>query len=743
MNGPVNSFLGGRACSAAASIGHDASASVLDTEGSVSVTTIEAESPVTSTGASANVELTVTSMSGLLEEAGGRGKGRRGRPKGSGERGTGGEGGGKGTVKGKQLRLLLEEVGGEGLVGEGGEEGIGADGSVGKRNPDLELRTVGEGSIQSDSNGSSNNAVSEVVVVRRTRGRRKTAELTEKKEEGEMEGAKGGENLVAEAREEGREADSRMRTESPDSILPTTTGEAPQKSPTVDGGDSLLKFLQNLALEAVGGSDTEGERGPHVPAPTALDPMELRKRAWHADISQRHPKGAVILGVDPDVLGAVAVLFVRPRRKQEVEGCAVSVVNTRTGREEEQGDGAEKVLRVQSCFEATQNATASEWEERLTVAAAEAAREGGGGGSGRGAVEEEGEGEEDCERVWEVEGGMEGWTRILTGEDGADGLEEGRSTVYGQIHDVPYELVSVGASNRKRHCAQAIAALLHQLPPAPGMNGLVTTCTAPGGSYEAPLEAQEALRPGHSFSPAPVATCTGALVVSPPFSPSYPLLIPFLTPCSSHSLPYPLLFSFPSLSPALLLPSPPPSCSSAGPFSPHLLLPFAASLPLSTPITISVRLAYVEQARPFPSDGKQGWYGCGFGFGVWMGVLAASGFEVTAVTSVRWKAAIRSQAPLAFTSKEDSRQLALSLFPSLATQLKRKKDHGRAEALLIATYGTNLWPSSGEKSKKTRSRAKAATGEAVRTGGEGMEDGSSRMEVKEDSVPWSMPLPVI
>ncbi|CAI5518444.1 unnamed protein product [Closterium sp. Naga37s-1] len=87
-------------------------------------------------------------------------------------------------------------------------------------------------------------------------------------------------------------------------------------------------------------------------------------------------------------------------------------------------------------------------------------------------------------------------------------------------------------------------------------------------------------------------------------------------------------------------------------------------------------------------------------------------------------------------------QLALSLFPSLAAQLKRKKDHGRAEALLIATYGTNLWPPSGKKAKKTRGRAKAAIGEAVRTG-EGMEDGSSRMEAKEDSEPWSMPLPVI
>ncbi|CAI5508112.1 unnamed protein product [Closterium sp. Naga37s-1] len=721
------------------------------------------------------------SMTGSLEEAGGRGKGRSGRPRGGEEGETRGEGEGGGRGKGKQLSVLVEKVGGGGLE-EGGEEGRGADG---KAYPVLDFHhTIGEtsvlrGSNGSDSNGSdfsSSDTVGEAVVVRRTRGRRKSAKLTEKKEDVE----KGGERFVVEVSEEGRGADGRVGTESLDSVLHSIgyeairgdstendstksdsngseavgdvvvvrrtrgrrksvagltqkkedvegeeggdakgkTFETSQKSelaqriedvegeeggdrkgkkkgmgrrkakdasvndteekgnfradddmrmgvrsenaaaicadvgdpvcgdvainPPEDGdGNSLLKYLQNLALEAMGSSDTEGEKGlhvpaptaldpmesrkrawhaditqrhpqgavilgvdpdvlgsnPDVPAPTALDPMESRKRAWHADITQRHPQGAVILGVDPDVLGALAVLFVKPRRKQEAESCAVSVVNTGSGREEEQGDGAEKALRVQSCSEAifeapqkalrvqscseaAQHAATSEWEERLTVAAAEA-----------------------------------------------------------------------------------------------------------------------------SFR-----------------LPSHPLT----------------LFSFPSLPPALLLPAPPPSCSSADPFSPHLLLPFSASLPLSTPITASVRLAYVEQARPFPSDGKLGWYGCGFGFGVWMGVLAASGFDVTAVTSVRWKAAIRSQAQLAFTSKEDSRQLALSLFRSLAAQLKRKKDHGRAEALLIATYGTNLWPPSGEKAKKTRSRAKAATGEAVRTD-EGMEDGSSRMEAKEDLVPITMP----
>ncbi|RZB66547.1 Holliday junction resolvase MOC1, chloroplastic [Glycine soja] len=36
---------------------------------------------------------------------------------------------------------------------------------------------------------------------------------------------------------------------------------------------------------------------------------------------------------------------------------------------------------------------------------------------------------------------------------------------------------------------------------------------------------------------------------------------------------------------------------------------------------------------------------------------------------------------------DDSRRLASTLFPSMTSMLSRKKDHGRAEALLIAAYG--------------------------------------------------------
>ncbi|XXG52849.1 hypothetical protein AAC387_Pa03g1055 [Persea americana] len=96
-------------------------------------------------------------------------------------------------------------------------------------------------------------------------------------------------------------------------------------------------------------------------------------------------------------------------------------------------------------------------------------------------------------------------------------------------------------------------------------------------------------------------------------------------------------------------------------------------------------IAYIEQSRPFPKDGKQGWWSGGFSYGLWIGILVASGFSVVPVSSLLWK----NQFELCGSSsnKDDSRRAASALFPSLSSLLKRKKDHGRAEALLIAAYG--------------------------------------------------------
>ncbi|CAA6669164.1 unnamed protein product [Spirodela intermedia] len=91
--------------------------------------------------------------------------------------------------------------------------------------------------------------------------------------------------------------------------------------------------------------------------------------------------------------------------------------------------------------------------------------------------------------------------------------------------------------------------------------------------------------------------------------------------------------------------------------------------------------AYIEQSMPFPQDGKQGWWSGGYTYGLWIGILVASGFSVVPVSSRSWKDHFELFG---------SREAAIALFPSLESQLRRKKDHGRAEALLIAAYGKGL-----------------------------------------------------
>lgn len=95
--------------------------------------------------------------------------------------------------------------------------------------------------------------------------------------------------------------------------------------------------------------------------------------------------------------------------------------------------------------------------------------------------------------------------------------------------------------------------------------------------------------------------------------------------------------------------------------------------------------AYIEQSIPYPKDGKQGWWSGGFGYGLWIGILVASGFSVIPVPSIVWKNVFKLSG--SSSTKDDSREVASMMFPSLSSQLKRKKDHGRAEALLIAAYG--------------------------------------------------------
>ena len=77
----------------------------------------------------------------------------------------------------------------------------------------------------------------------------------------------------------------------------------------------------------------------------------------------------------------------------------------------------------------------------------------------------------------------------------------------------------------------------------------------------------------------------------------------------------------------------------------------------------------------------------GFKYGRAVGAIEAaitlSGIPVTIVEPSMWKRFWR----LPGKDKESSRQQALQLFPAAHAALARKKDHGRAEASLIALYG--------------------------------------------------------
>ena len=93
---------------------------------------------------------------------------------------------------------------------------------------------------------------------------------------------------------------------------------------------------------------------------------------------------------------------------------------------------------------------------------------------------------------------------------------------------------------------------------------------------------------------------------------------------------------------------------------------------------------YIEDVHAMPGQGVSSTFSFGRGYGLWEGIVAALGIPYTLVSPVRWKRAMMDGMG---KEKGASRVRAGQLFPQLADQLNRVKDHGRADALLIAEYG--------------------------------------------------------
>lgn len=95
-----------------------------------------------------------------------------------------------------------------------------------------------------------------------------------------------------------------------------------------------------------------------------------------------------------------------------------------------------------------------------------------------------------------------------------------------------------------------------------------------------------------------------------------------------------------------------------------------------------VDMAIVEKVAARPGEAASGAFSFGYTSGVIAGVLGALRVPVTTVQPAVWKKALGLG-----QDKDLSRARALELFPGVADRLVRKKDHDRAEALLLAEWG--------------------------------------------------------
>ena len=99
-------------------------------------------------------------------------------------------------------------------------------------------------------------------------------------------------------------------------------------------------------------------------------------------------------------------------------------------------------------------------------------------------------------------------------------------------------------------------------------------------------------------------------------------------------------------------------------------------------------VAVIEAVGAMPGQGVSSMFNFGKAFGQAIGVVGALKIPAHFVTPGKWKKHYRLSA-----DKEECRARALQLFPACAEHFARKKDHGRAEAALIAKFGAEtLFP---------------------------------------------------
>ncbi len=90
----------------------------------------------------------------------------------------------------------------------------------------------------------------------------------------------------------------------------------------------------------------------------------------------------------------------------------------------------------------------------------------------------------------------------------------------------------------------------------------------------------------------------------------------------------------------------------------------------------------IEQVSAMPGQGVTSMFNFGQSFGILKGICSAMQLPMYFVRPAKWKKYFN----LINTEKDASRSRAIEIFPYFSSQLSRKKDSNKADAILIASF---------------------------------------------------------
>jgi len=98
-------------------------------------------------------------------------------------------------------------------------------------------------------------------------------------------------------------------------------------------------------------------------------------------------------------------------------------------------------------------------------------------------------------------------------------------------------------------------------------------------------------------------------------------------------------------------------------------------------------IVVIEQVSAMPGQGVTSMFNFGQSFGVLKGICSAMQLSMHFVRPAKWK----KYFGLIKTEKDASRTKVIEIFPYISSQLSKKKDSNKADAILIASFFYNTY----------------------------------------------------